>query len=112
MANSIIEMLTCGRSGVVCRAVCFLVARGNPSEEELRAVRALLDAPYRNDRVAANRPLWSVVTAALHIVGVEAYTGDDRLVLDMILMFQQEDNISDMRSCAEYKEIFAGEAHD
>ena len=109
MANRIIEMLTCGRSGVACRAVCFMVARGNPSEDELRAVRDLIDAPYRNDRVAANRPLWSIAIAALHIVGAVEYTGNDRMVQDMIVMFQQEGNIDHMRSCAEYKEIIQEE---
>lgn len=82
-----------------------MVARGDPSEDELRAVRALIDAPYRDDRVAANRPLWSIAVAALHMVGVEEYTGDDRCVQDMIVMFQQAENIAHMRSCAEYKEV-------
>lgn len=99
------SMLTSGKSGVAARAVCFCVARGNPTNEEISAIKALTTSAIGQDRIA-NRPLAAYAHAALSVFGITPYHGTDADVNDAIIMLTSNENLAHMRSCEEYRQMF------
>lgn len=101
---SILEMLSSGKTGVVAQAVCFCVARGNPTSEEIAAIQELENASNVTERIAG-RPLSALLRAAVHILNNTPYTGTNVDISDMMIMLSDESNLKNMRETSKYKEI-------
>ena len=101
---SILEMLSSGKTGVVAQAICFCVARGNPTSEEIAAIQDLENAPNSDERIAG-RPLSALLRAAIHVIKNIPYAGTDVDVSDMIVMLTDEENLKNMRETPEYKKL-------
>ena len=99
------NMLTSGKSGVAARAICFCVAHGKPTKEDITAIQSFTIDPIGQELIA-NRPLSAYADAALHVFGAKSYHGSDSNVLDAITMLTSETNLKDIRSCEEYNKIF------